>query len=137
LILLSNEKFTVVLKEAARVDMAMLHHYLSNDHPPSLSADAIEYPRDKVQALEVLLRHVPQSKYITYGKGGGSFYSDEFKKQLREGLEVYFGWYQSLRPVLGPIAKGSQGRPGEVLTYKQLLLNIDIAVTAFYQSGKP
>lgn len=54
-------------------------------------------------------------------------------KRLREGLEVYFGWYQALKPVLGRTQGQYTGGP--IVTYKELLLNIDVAATAFYVAG--
>ncbi|VDN24295.1 unnamed protein product [Gongylonema pulchrum] len=104
----------------------------------SLSAldDAMEgrtrqVPFESVQAMDVILRHLPSLKYTPVGR---SFFSPPMssahaptpahpaqqyhaESKLGGGREVWFGFHQSVRP--------SQWK---------MMLNIDVSATAFYRS---
>ncbi|KRX65228.1 Protein argonaute-2 [Trichinella sp. T9] len=73
-------------------------------------------PQDTVDALDVILRHLPSLKYTPVGR---SFFSppERFFHPLGGGREVWFGFHQSIRP--------SQWK---------MMLNIDVSATAFYKS---
>ena len=97
--------FKVTVKLAARVDLGCLQDTL-NEVSSRMSA---------VQALDVVFRHTPSMRYETVGR---SFFSDRLSKDLGGGREVWFGYFQSLRPTMRwPLA-----------------LNVDIAATAFYKA---
>ncbi|KAF0286701.1 Protein argonaute-2 [Amphibalanus amphitrite] len=73
-------------------------------------------PTDAVQALDVVMRHLPSMKYTPVGR---SFFSapEGYYHPLGGGREVWFGFHQSVRP--------SQWK---------MMLNIDVSATAFYKS---
>ncbi|KRZ04635.1 Protein argonaute-2 [Trichinella zimbabwensis] len=73
-------------------------------------------PQDTVDALDIILRHLPSLKYTPVGR---SFFSppERFFHPLGGGREVWFGFHQSIRP--------SQWK---------MMLNIDVSATAFYKS---
>ena len=121
----------MAIKIATKVDLSALSHYLSDRIPASTSIANIDYPRNAISALEVLMRHVPSLTYATFGRGGGSFFDSSVNRPLPEGLTVYKGWMQSLRPAIGKVEE----RGGQIKTYKQLLMNLDVAHTAFYLDG--
>ncbi|KAL5732174.1 argonaute 1B [Ranunculus cassubicifolius] len=102
-----ERQFRVAIKEAARAD---LHHL-------GLFLQGRQYdpPQHAVQALDIVLRELPTSKYCPVGR---SFYSPALgrKQSLGEGLESWRGFYQSIRP-----------------TQMGLSLNIDMATTAFIE----
>ncbi|KAJ3204395.1 Eukaryotic translation initiation factor 2C [Clydaea vesicula] len=100
--------------------MAVLLEYLSP------SPKAIEIPFEAVSCLEVLLRQSPGLRF-TSNPAGRCFYNDKGVSQLPGGVNVHYGWYQSLRTSLGI--------QQQQYTYKELLLNIDVVATAFYQQG--
>ena len=97
--------FKVTVKLAARVDLGCLQDTL-NEVSSRMSA---------VQALDIVFRHTPSMRYETVGR---SFFSDRQSKDLGGGREVWFGYFQSLRPTMKwPFA-----------------LNVDVAATAFYKA---
>lgn len=73
-------------------------------------------PPECMQALDVVMRHLPS---MTYTPVGRSFFSspDGYFHPLGGGREVWFGFHQSVRP--------SQWK---------MMLNIDVSATAFYKS---
>merc|ERR1740128_372709 len=75
-----------------------------------------QIPFDAIQALDVVMRHLPS---MTYTPVGRSFFSspDGYYHPLGGGREVWFGFHQSVRP--------SQWK---------MMLNIDVSATAFYKS---
>ncbi|XP_052762994.1 protein argonaute-2-like isoform X3 [Mya arenaria] len=72
-------------------------------------------PFDSVQALDVIMRHLPS---LTYTPVGRSFFSppEGYDHPLGGGREVWFGFHQSVRPSLW-----------------KMMLNIDVSATAFYK----
>ena len=75
-----------------------------------------QIPVDAIQALDVVMRHLPS---MTYTPVGRSFFSspDGYYHPLGGGREVWFGFHQSVRP--------SQWK---------MMLNIDVSATAFYKA---
>ncbi|XP_074656844.1 protein argonaute-2-like isoform X2 [Tubulanus polymorphus] len=73
-------------------------------------------PYDAIQALDVVLRHLPSMKYTPVGR---SFFSppDGYDHPLGGGREVWFGFHQSVRP-----------------SHWKMMLNIDVSATAFYKA---
>ena len=72
-------------------------------------------PFETIQALDVVMRHLPSMKYAPVGR---SFFSAPVGQTppLGGGREVWFGFHQSMRP--------SQWK---------MMLNIDVSATAFYK----
>ncbi len=71
-----------------------------------------------IQALDVILRHFPSLQMVPIGR---SFFSKpKYPPSLGGGREVWSGYYQTVRPVMG----------------WKLMLNVDVAATAFYTQQK-
>ncbi|KAJ3287772.1 Eukaryotic translation initiation factor 2C, partial [Blyttiomyces sp. JEL0837] len=106
-------KFTVIVHLVATVNMERLHKFLEGKGEN-------EAPRDTLQVLDVLFKSIPTALYTSVTrKTGGSFYSSyEPNFNISGGLNLRNGWKQSIRP-----------------TFHEVLLNIDVATTAFYQEG--
>ena len=73
-------------------------------------------PYDVITALEVILRHPLVQTNIVVGR---SLYNNENAQRISGGLEVWKGYFMSIRPGAG-----------------RLLLNVDTTATAFYAPGK-
>lgn len=122
-----SRKFCLKIRRIKDVSMGNLHQYLSRNVTKSGVKLDVEIPYEAISALEVLFRQNPTLRY-TVNPSGRSFYGNEGIQALPEGLEVHYGWFQSLRSMLGVRAQDG-------MTYKQLMLNVDVAATSFYQSG--
>ncbi|KAI3984640.1 hypothetical protein MKX01_004003, partial [Papaver californicum] len=104
-----ERKFKVAIKFASRPDLHHLHQFLIGKHRDSA--------QEVIQALDVVMRETPTKSYAVVGR---SFFSLKFgggKRDIGDGLEVWKGYYQSIRP-----------------TQMGLSLNIDVSATSFYQS---
>lgn len=71
-------------------------------------------PYDVIQGLDIALRHHAHGSFVPVGR---NFFSNAQAADIGEGAEVWFGYHQSLRP-----------------TQSRLVLNIDMAATAFVKS---
>uniref|UniRef100_A0A1I8GV41 Protein argonaute-1 n=1 Tax=Macrostomum lignano TaxID=282301 RepID=A0A1I8GV41_9PLAT len=75
-------------------------------------------PADAVNALDVIMRHLPSLQYTPVGR---SFFQqpdqDSTDHPLGNGREVWFGFHQSVRP-----------------SHWKMMLNIDVSATAFYKA---
>uniref|UniRef100_UPI00358EBEC2 protein argonaute-1-like isoform X1 n=1 Tax=Myxine glutinosa TaxID=7769 RepID=UPI00358EBEC2 len=82
----------------------------------SLSARLVQVPSDAVQAVDVVLRHLPSMRYTPVGR---SFFSspEGYSHPLGGGREVWFGFHQSVRPCMW-----------------KMMLNVDVSATAFYKA---
>eukprot|EP00090_Calanus_glacialis_P005897 TRINITY_DN1459_c0_g1_i2.p1 TRINITY_DN1459_c0_g1~~TRINITY_DN1459_c0_g1_i2.p1 ORF type:complete len:966 (-),score=299.23 TRINITY_DN1459_c0_g1_i2:1175-4072(-) len=100
--------FRVTMKWAAQVSLFALEE--------ALEGRTRQIPFDAIQALDVVMRHLPS---MTYTPVGRSFFSspDGYYHPLGGGREVWFGFHQSVRP--------SQWK---------MMLNIDVSATAFYKA---
>ena len=89
----------------------------SHEPPRSLCLNLLLYLSSLfvVQALDVVMRHLPS---MTYTPVGRSFFSapDGYYHPLGGGREVWFGYHQSVRP-----------------SHWKMMLNIDVSATAFYK----
>ncbi|KAG0048957.1 Eukaryotic translation initiation factor 2C [Gryganskiella cystojenkinii] len=101
--------FKVKVKKAADINLEELHQFL--DRKIALTNNC----RSAIMALDVLIRHKPAMLYSSVGR---SFFTPEGAQPLYGGVEVWNGFYQSARPALG-----------------KMLINLDVAATAYYQSG--
>ncbi|KAI9489904.1 Piwi domain-containing protein [Zychaea mexicana] len=103
-------KFVIRIKKVGEVNMLELSNFLqrkSQQTPGCLTA---------IQALDVLIRHVPSMTFDTVV--GRSFYTPQDLRVLPNGAEVWSGVYSSARPGAG-----------------NMFLNVDVCATAFYESG--
>ena len=66
-------------------------------------------------ALNVLIRHKPS---MNLKKVGRSFYTNQGSRSLYGEVEIWQGYFQSVRPTPG-----------------KMMINIDLHATAFYESG--
>ncbi|CAG0893618.1 unnamed protein product [Darwinula stevensoni] len=100
--------FRVNIKWVAQVSLYALEE--------ALEGRSRTIPMDAIQALDVVMRHLPS---MTYTPVGRSFFSapENYYHPLGGGREVWFGFHQSVRP--------SQWK---------MMLNIDVSATAFYKS---
>lgn len=101
--------FKVTIRFEAKVSLYALEDALQGKN--------MTVPYDSIQALDVIMRHLPSMRYTPVGR---SFFSPpqvDFNNPLGGGREVWFGFHQSVRP--------SQWK---------MSLNIDVSATAFYKS---
>lgn len=118
-----DRKFKVGIKFVATVSLERLDQ--------ALQGQIRTVPPESVQAMDVILRHLPSTRYTPVGRSffsppvnpasqhaiqgaGPSYHTGESK--LGGGREVWFGFHQSVRP--------SQWK---------MMLNIDVSATAFYR----
>ncbi|GLJ47333.1 hypothetical protein SUGI_0999280 [Cryptomeria japonica] len=100
-------KYRVVFRQANRINLRNLAQYLAGDPVP--------LPQEALQLMDVVLR---QAAFRTFIEKGRSFYGEHFGvEKLQGGLVAYRGFYQSIRPAQNNL----------------LTLNLDIAVTPFYE----
>ena len=100
--------FRVAVKWVSQVSLNMLED--------ALEGNQRTIPMDSIQALDVVMRHLPSMVYTPVGR---SFFSspEGYYHPLGGGREVWFGFHQSVRP--------SQWK---------MTLNIDVSATAFYKA---
>lgn len=100
--------FRVAIKWMAQVSLYGLEE--------ALEGRSRNIPLDAIQAMDVVMRHLPS---MTYTPVGRSFFStpEGYFHPLGGGREVWFGFHQSVRP--------SQWK---------MMLNIDVSATAFYKA---
>ncbi|KAJ3022179.1 eukaryotic translation initiation factor 2C, 2 [Thoreauomyces humboldtii] len=103
------QRYKLRIRKVSEIDMERLHKFLAGV--------TAEFPRETVMVLEVMLRHKPTLLLESGGTGGG-FYTPQGASNIRGGLAIHPGWYQSIRPTAG-----------------QLLFNLDLSATTFYQTG--
>ncbi|KAI1709334.1 piwi domain-containing protein [Ditylenchus destructor] len=117
-----DRKFKVAIKLMSMVSLSKLEDAMSGRIRP--------VPADSVQAMDVILRHLPSMRYTPVGRSffsspqaalgahhagpAGAYHTADSK--LGGGREVWFGFHQSVRP--------SQWK---------MMLNIDVSATAFYR----
>lgn len=102
-----DRAFKVSIKHVAQVDLEYLELVLKGQQ--------MGMPYDAIQALDVVMRHLPSMRYTPVGR---SFFAPPETEPylLGSGREVWFGFHQSIRP--------SQWK---------MMLNIDVSATAFYK----
>ncbi|XP_072175930.1 protein argonaute-2-like [Diadema setosum] len=98
--------FKANIKYEGKVSLSLLES--------ALKGEVVQIPYDAVQALDVIMRHLPSLRYTPVGR---SFFSppEEYSHPLGGGREVWFGFHQSIRPSMW-----------------KMMLNIDVSATAFY-----
>ncbi|XP_065940936.1 protein argonaute-2 isoform X4 [Magallana gigas] len=100
--------FKVGIKWVTQVSLYALEEALEG------RAQQISY--ESIQALDVIMRHLPSMIYTPVGR---SFFSppEGYDHPLGGGREVWFGFHQSVRP-----------------SHWKMMLNIDVSATAFYKA---
>ncbi|KAG0371264.1 eukaryotic translation initiation factor 2C, 2 [Mortierella sp. AD032] len=101
--------FKVKIKKASEINLEELHRFL--DAKSALTPNCLT----AIMALDILIRHKPAMLYSSVGR---SFFTPDGSQPLYGGVEVWNGFYQSARPTIG-----------------RMLINLDVAATAYYQSG--
>ncbi|KAF9362098.1 hypothetical protein BGX34_006708 [Mortierella sp. NVP85] len=99
--------FKVKIRWAASINFQELHDFL--DRRTEMSNNILT----AMMALEVMFKHQPAMAYVTVGR---SFYTPAGSRQLTGGIEVWNGYYQSVKPTLG-----------------RMMINVDVTATAFWQ----
>jgi eukaryotic translation initiation factor 2C len=100
--------FKVLIRYEARISLFGLED--------ALHGRTMVIPSEAIQALDVILRHLPSMKYTPVGR---SFFSPplgNIDNGLGGGREVWFGYHQSIKP-----------------SKWKMSLNIDVSATAFYK----
>lgn len=100
--------FKVSVKYVAQVNLSILESVLRGE-----TIGAV--PFEGIQALDVVMRHLPSMIYTPVGR---SFFAPPEGEPytLGNGREVWFGFHQSIRPSMW-----------------KMMLNIDVSATAFYR----
>ncbi|CAF0731815.1 unnamed protein product [Brachionus calyciflorus] len=104
-----DRQFKVAIRFEAKVSLFALEDALNGKN--------MNVPYDSIQALDVIMRHLPSMRYTPVGRSFFSPPQGDFANPLGGGREVWFGFHQSVRP--------SQWK---------MSLNIDVSATAFYKS---
>ncbi|XP_010933336.1 protein argonaute MEL1 [Elaeis guineensis] len=103
-----EKEYNVTIKFAGHPDLHHLQEFLRGRQ--------MDAPQETIQVLDVVLRESPSTRYTAVSR---SFFSPQFgnPKDIGGGIEVWRGYYQSLRPMqMGPS------------------LNVDTSATSFYKS---
>lgn len=99
--------FRIKVKKVGVLSMALLRQFLDGQ---------LNYtPHEILQAIEIILRQSPASKFTTVGR---NFYTGGQVVKIPGGVEVWKGIFQSIRATNGT-----------------LLLNCDVSAATFIQSG--
>ena len=90
----------VVFTKVATIDLSCIQEFISRSKPYKTAVerqDDFDRGRTAIQAIEVIMRQLPQSKHVTVGR---SFYFDPGQNppNLGEGCDIWEGYFQSLRP---------------------------------------
>ncbi|KAI9104430.1 Piwi domain-containing protein [Phlyctochytrium arcticum] len=101
------KKFVLIIQKIGEIDMQRLGAFLEGR--------MTETPVDAIMALDILLRHRPSLTYTTIGR---CFYTPDSAAAIANGAQLWQGFHQSIRPTRG-----------------QMLINLDVSATAFYQPG--
>ena len=84
--------FKVKIKKASEINLEELHLFLNAKSaltPNCLTA---------IMALDILIRHKPAMLYSNVGR---SFFTPDGAQPLYGGVEVWNGFFQSVRPTMG------------------------------------
>jgi eukaryotic translation initiation factor 2C len=103
-------EFRIKVKKTSELVMEELHKMVAGKQ--AMTENCLSC----IMALNVILSHEPSRDHISRG---GSFFVPTNPHKISGGLEIWDGYYQSVRPIAGAIA-----------------LNMDIANSAFFQGGQ-
>uniref|UniRef100_A0AAU7B978 Argonaute 2 n=1 Tax=Sogatella furcifera TaxID=113103 RepID=A0AAU7B978_SOGFU len=82
-----DQEYEVTVKFASRVDMSQLSQYLSG------KGQSYQTPQEALQAIDIVLRNPAALSFV--GVGRSFFSKPESIIELGEGLELWYGFYQS------------------------------------------
>jgi len=99
--------FKIQIQKAAEIVMEETHRYIRGKSGISGNVQA------GIQALDVIFRHYPAMRHPVLGR---SFYTRDGCVSLGGGVEMWRGYFQSIRPTAG-----------------KLMVNVDLSATAFYE----
>ena len=104
-----EREYTVEIKWVSKVSL--------HDLNQALQGNRTEIPRDTMQAIEIVVQHLPHMTSIPVGD---SFFkrTDAREKDLGFGLQVWNGTFLSTRPT----------------QWKMIMLNVDTSSTVFYKA---
>ncbi|TFK81085.1 Piwi-domain-containing protein [Polyporus arcularius HHB13444] len=105
--------FTVEIKLLGELNTSTLVQYMSGD-PRHRDVDT----QPLVSALNLVLQQYASRRGVRVGKNKYFFPSSSQHHPLSLGVEAYRGFFMSIRPM-----------------YKQLMVNINVCMTAFYTPG--
>ncbi|KAI0668264.1 Piwi-domain-containing protein [Trametes maxima] len=105
--------FTVDFKFQRELTMSTLNEYMSGN-PAHRAID----PQPFVSALNLVMQSSASKRGVRVGRNKYFFPSNTQHHQLSLGVEAYRGFFMSIRPM-----------------YKQLMVNINVCMTAFYIPG--
>uniref|UniRef100_A0AC35TKG3 Protein argonaute-2 n=1 Tax=Rhabditophanes sp. KR3021 TaxID=114890 RepID=A0AC35TKG3_9BILA len=112
-----DRRFTVGVKWNQSVSLSKLED--------AMAGRIRNVPAEALQAMDVILRHLPSTQYTPVGRSffsspvstsRSNYHHNNEHGKLGGGREVWFGFHQSVRP--------SQWK---------MMLNIDVSATAFYR----
>ncbi|KAJ3252113.1 eukaryotic translation initiation factor 2C, 2 [Chytriomyces hyalinus] len=108
-----EQRFRFRIRKVADINMERLHQFISG-------TSVGEVPRDALAVLDLLLASRPNELFTAVNKKLGSsfFRPAEPQFNISSGLNLRQGWKQSVKTTL-----------------KSVLLNLDVASTAFYRAG--
>ncbi|ORY36495.1 Piwi-domain-containing protein [Rhizoclosmatium globosum] len=109
-----TQKFMIKVKKVDKViHMEAIHHFIN-------SKKEVDLPREALTILDLLLAARPNALFTAVNKKTGSSFYKQYEPQfnISGGLNMRQGWKQSVK-----------------YTYKEVLLNLDVACTAFYRHG--
>lgn len=101
--------FVLKLKKVGEINMADLDYFINANGRRTDSCSTA------IMVLDILVSYKTSIIYPTLR---GSFFTSRDARHIYGGLEVYQGYYQSVRPTRG-----------------KMMINVDLSATAFYQSG--
>ena len=110
--------FKVTLRKVAQLDLGVLSSYVTGN-ADEREQDTVQ---SAIQAIDVLFKHEPATKYKKHGAGGRRFYDGSNSRtvvEISEGAQVWKGFFQSVRPT-------TRGR----------VVNVDVAFSAFLSGGE-
>ncbi|KAF1807456.1 hypothetical protein FB192DRAFT_1465653 [Mucor lusitanicus] len=101
--------FTIRLKLANTIDMQELRDFINGQSPCTSNC------LTAIMLLDILVRFLPSQSQFTYNR---SIFTPTDRVPISNGVEVWYGYYQSLRPAQG-----------------NMFVNIDMSATAMHESG--
>ncbi|CAG8513263.1 10347_t:CDS:10 [Cetraspora pellucida] len=110
---LDGKQYIAILKFSAEIDFSLLKNYIEQDNYQILDSRL----SNLLRVLNIYLNSDVRSRNLTLGRR--TFPIPDRPQYLYGGLELMFGFYQSVR-----------------IGWNQLLVNHDICATTYYPSGK-
>lgn len=91
-----------------------------------------------ILVLDILVRYLPSLIYLTLGR---SLYTNAGSYPLKNGIELWPGFYQSARPTVGQLRVKLvlnnliNDRTNLILWTGKIMINVDVCATTFYEPG--